>query len=129
MMVGSILTSVTEGQSIKRGDELGYFAFGGSTVVCLFEKGVVELDEDLAINGRASLETLVRVGMGLGRRKGVPPSQSGAAGSMAEMGAAVGGQARGLVSGAREEVRGLADGAKGVASGLKGLATGGSNKA
>lgn len=38
----------------------------------LFEKGVLKWDEDLLINGRASLETLVRVGMGLGSgmRKG-----------------------------------------------------------
>jgi phosphatidylserine decarboxylase len=35
--------------------------------VVLFEKGAVEWDEDLVINGRASLETLVRVGMGIGR--------------------------------------------------------------
>jgi phosphatidylserine decarboxylase len=34
--------------------------------VILFEKGVVEWDEDLLVNGRASLETLVRVGMGIG---------------------------------------------------------------
>ena len=40
---------------------------GGSTIVVLFEKGVVEWDEDLLINGRACLETLVRVGMGIGR--------------------------------------------------------------
>ena len=33
----------------------------------LFEKGVVEWDEDLLINSRACLETLVRVGMGIGR--------------------------------------------------------------
>jgi len=45
---------------------------GGSTIVMLFEKGVVEWDEDLLINGQASLETLVRVGMGIGRRVGVP---------------------------------------------------------
>ena len=32
----------------------------------LFEKGMVQWDEDL-INGRAALETLVRVGMGIGR--------------------------------------------------------------
>lgn len=87
MMVGSILLSVKEGQQVRRTDELGYFAFGkyalyitccvaadpgfvgGSTLVVLFEKGVVEWDEDLLINGRASLETLVRVGMGIGRRR------------------------------------------------------------
>ncbi|KAA1476264.1 hypothetical protein DENSPDRAFT_884196 [Dentipellis sp. KUC8613] len=68
MMVGSIKTTVAEGEQVKRGQEFGYFAFGGSTIVVLFEKGVVEWDEDLLINGRASLETLVRVGMGIGRR-------------------------------------------------------------
>ncbi|KIJ60324.1 hypothetical protein HYDPIDRAFT_177428 [Hydnomerulius pinastri MD-312] len=66
MMVGSIKATVQEGQQVKRGQELGYFAFGGSTIVVLFEKGAVEWDEDLVINGRASLETLVRVGMGIG---------------------------------------------------------------
>ena len=68
MMVGSIQTTVEEGREIKRGEEFGYFAFGGSTIVVLFERGVVEWDEDLLINGRASLETLVRVGMGIGKR-------------------------------------------------------------
>ena len=45
---------------------------GGSTIVLLFEKGVVEWDEDLLLNGRSSLETLVRVGMGIGRSRRVP---------------------------------------------------------
>ncbi|KAI5116381.1 hypothetical protein M0805_005878 [Coniferiporia weirii] len=69
MMVGSIKATVQEGEEVGRGQEFGYFAFGGSTIVCLFEKGVVEWDEDLLINGRASLETLVRVGMGIGRAR------------------------------------------------------------
>ncbi|KLO15227.1 hypothetical protein SCHPADRAFT_871290 [Schizopora paradoxa] len=75
MMVGTIKTTVQEGESVKRGQEFGYFAFGGSTIVMLFEKGMVEWDEDLLINGKASLETLVRVGMGVGRRAPikVPP--------------------------------------------------------
>ena len=68
MMVGSIKTTVEEGQEVKRGDEFGYFAFGGSTIVVLFERGTVEWDEDLLVNGKASLETLVRVGMGIGKR-------------------------------------------------------------
>ncbi|EPQ52482.1 hypothetical protein GLOTRDRAFT_140216 [Gloeophyllum trabeum ATCC 11539] len=67
MMVGTIRTTVQEGEQVKRGQEFGYFAFGGSTIVMLFERGVVEWDEDLLINGRACLETLVRVGMGIGR--------------------------------------------------------------
>lgn len=68
MMVGSIKTTVLEGQEVKRGDEFGYFAFGGSTIVVLFGPRLVEWDEDLLINGKASLETLVRVGMGIGKR-------------------------------------------------------------
>jgi phosphatidylserine decarboxylase len=84
MMVGSIKTTAQEGQYVQRGEEFGYFAFGmaispvsldvfdvlfpgGSTIVLLFERGKVEWDEDLLINGRASLETLVRVGMGIGK--------------------------------------------------------------
>jgi len=66
-MVGTIVTTVDEGAEVKRGDELGYFAFGGSTIVLLFEKGVLEWDEDLLINGKASLETLVRVRSGVGK--------------------------------------------------------------
>ncbi|KAL4245597.1 Phosphatidylserine decarboxylase proenzyme 2 [Abortiporus biennis] len=72
MMVGSIKTTVNEGDFVKRGQEFGYFAFGGSTIVVLFEKGVVEWDEDLLVNGRACLETLVRVGMGLGHSRRQP---------------------------------------------------------
>jgi len=67
MMVGSIITTVQEGDHVSRGQEFGYFAFGGSTIVLLFEKNLVEWDEDLTINSRASLETLVRVGMHIGK--------------------------------------------------------------
>ncbi|TRM55379.1 phosphatidylserine decarboxylase-domain-containing protein [Schizophyllum amplum] len=67
MMVGTIKITVEEGQEVKRGDEFGYFAFGGSTIVLLIEKGAVQWDEDLLINGRSALETLVRVGMGIGK--------------------------------------------------------------
>ena len=35
MMVGSIKTTLSEGDSVKRGQEFGYFAFGVSTVTIL----------------------------------------------------------------------------------------------
>ncbi|KAF9029454.1 hypothetical protein BDZ89DRAFT_1101522 [Hymenopellis radicata] len=72
MMVGTIKTTVDDGEDVRRGQEFGYFAFGGSTIVMLFEPGKVVWDEDLLINGRASLETLVRVGMGIGTGIGSP---------------------------------------------------------
>ncbi|KIY44255.1 hypothetical protein FISHEDRAFT_67843 [Fistulina hepatica ATCC 64428] len=66
MMVGTIHVTAVEGQRLRRGDEFGYFAFGGSTIVMLFEPGTVKWDEDLLINSRACLETLVCMGMGIG---------------------------------------------------------------
>ncbi|KAG6896379.1 hypothetical protein C0992_008699 [Termitomyces sp. T32_za158] len=48
----------------------------GSTIVMLFEKDRVEWDEDLVVNGRASLETLVRVGTGIGTGRRPVPSAS-----------------------------------------------------
>eukprot|EP00257_Ricinus_communis_P020053 XP_015579203.1 phosphatidylserine decarboxylase proenzyme 2 [Ricinus communis] len=65
-MVGSITFLKKEGDYIKKGDELGYFSFGGSTVICVFEKDAILIDEDLLANSARSLETLVCVGMKLG---------------------------------------------------------------
>ena len=43
LLVGSIkfTNGANKGSKIKRGEELGYFAYGGSTVVCVFPKGVI----------------------------------------------------------------------------------------
>ncbi|XP_061948837.1 phosphatidylserine decarboxylase proenzyme 3-like isoform X1 [Populus nigra] len=65
-MVGSITFSKKAGDHVKKGDEYGYFSFGGSTVICVFEKDAIEIDEDLLANSARSLETLVSVGMKLG---------------------------------------------------------------
>ena len=43
LMVGKIVNH-HESSSVKRGDEKGYFKFGGSTIVLLFEKDKVALD-------------------------------------------------------------------------------------
>ncbi|KAJ3357877.1 hypothetical protein GGF32_000826 [Allomyces javanicus] len=67
MMVGSIVVTAPEGGQVHRMDELGYFAFGGSTVLALFEPGRIALDEDLLANADRKLETHVRVGMSIGR--------------------------------------------------------------
>ncbi len=44
----------------KRGDEKGYFAFGGSTIIMIFSKGSVTFDEDLLEH--APMEALVKTG-------------------------------------------------------------------
>lgn len=66
MMVGSTVLSVAKGDQIKRTDELGYFKFGGSTILVLFAKGKMEFDSDLVANSLECTETLVRVGMSVG---------------------------------------------------------------
>ncbi|BAT86837.1 hypothetical protein VIGAN_05015500 [Vigna angularis var. angularis] len=65
-MVGSITFTKKKGDSVKKGDEFGYFSFGGSTVICVFEKDSIAIDEDLLANSNRALETLVSVGMRLG---------------------------------------------------------------
>ncbi|KAI3509367.1 hypothetical protein L1887_24592 [Cichorium endivia] len=65
-MVGSITFTKKKGDHVQKGDEFGYFSFGGSTVICVFQKDSIALDEDLLANSARSLETLVSVGMQLG---------------------------------------------------------------
>ena len=52
---------------VKRGQEKGYFRFGGSTVVVLLKRGAAMLDPDLLENSRQGWETVVRYGEKIGR--------------------------------------------------------------
>jgi phosphatidylserine decarboxylase len=60
MMVGSTVITRKAGQKVKRAEELGYFKFGGSTILLLFESGAMKFDDDLVENSKGALETLVR---------------------------------------------------------------------
>ncbi len=51
-----------------RGEEKGYFAYGGSTVVILTEKGAVIPDADLLQNSKKGIETYVRTGETVGKK-------------------------------------------------------------
>lgn len=66
MMVGSTVITRNEGDKVKRAEELGYFKFGGSTILLLFEPGKMRFDGDLVDNSSSALETLIRVGMSVG---------------------------------------------------------------
>ena len=59
MMVGSTVITRKPGEQVKRAEELGYFKFGGSTVLLLFEPGVMKFDQDLIDNASDAVETLV----------------------------------------------------------------------
>ena len=66
-MVGSIRQTYTPGETVAKGEEKGYFAFGGSSVAVLFEKGRVEFDADLLENTVNGFETYARVSERMGR--------------------------------------------------------------
>lgn len=59
MMVGSIRQTHPPQQPVSRGDEKGYFAFGGSTVILLFQPGRIHFDKKILIHSQAGRETRV----------------------------------------------------------------------
>jgi phosphatidylserine decarboxylase len=59
MMVGSTVITAKAGEKVSRTEELGYFKFGGSTLLLLFEPGMMKFDDDLIDNAAGALETLV----------------------------------------------------------------------
>ncbi|KAK4233644.1 phosphatidylserine decarboxylase proenzyme 2 [Achaetomium macrosporum] len=55
------------GARIKKGDELGIFQFGGSSIIVAFGKGKIEFDQDLVELSKQRIQVAVEVGMSLGR--------------------------------------------------------------
>ena len=53
----------------KKYDERGYFSFGGSTIILLFQKDVLELDEDIENYSKQNIEVKVEYGDIIGKAK------------------------------------------------------------
>ena len=66
-MVGSLNSTFESDSLVKKGEEMGYFAFGGSSVVLLFNSNSFELDTDLIENTKNKLETYVKMGEKIGK--------------------------------------------------------------
>jgi len=64
------------GERVHKFDECGWFCFGGSTVLTLFQPGAIQFDEDLLKNSYNQLETLVKVGTSMGRATKMKQSNS-----------------------------------------------------
>lgn len=64
--VGAITQFSWPGAHVERGQEKGLFSLGGSTIVLVFQRGMVRLDEDLETHSANGIETLVRYGEGIG---------------------------------------------------------------
>ena len=61
-MVGKIIQSHDESTSHERGDEKGYFLFGGSTVILLGEAGKWRPSDDICSNTKNGIETYLHLG-------------------------------------------------------------------
>ena len=64
--VGSIQQSFVPGRPVRKGEEKGLFAFGGSCVITIFQYGRIRFDEDIVAQSREHLETYARMGDRLG---------------------------------------------------------------
>ncbi len=65
--VGSIQQTFKENHPVAKGDEKGYFAFGGSSTITIFEPGSVTLEDDLLDHSSRQTELYARIGSRMGR--------------------------------------------------------------
>jgi len=64
--VGSIVQSYIFGRDVVKGQEKGLFAFGGSCVITVFQKGRIEFDADIRAQSAQHIETYAKMGDRLG---------------------------------------------------------------
>lgn len=64
--VGTIVQTFA-GETFAKGDEKGYFKFGGSTVILIVPAGILRFDADLVRASAEGLETQVRCGESIAR--------------------------------------------------------------
>lgn len=65
--VGSIIQTYTPGAMQPKGSEKGFFEFGGSALIILFEKGRIKFDADLVAATKQDLEIRCLIGQPLGK--------------------------------------------------------------
>jgi phosphatidylserine decarboxylase len=66
--VGTIRQTFSPGSAVEKGAEKGYFAFGGSSTITIFEPGAVKLEHDLADHSSRQTELYAKVGTRMAHR-------------------------------------------------------------
>lgn len=66
--VGTIIQSYTTNAPIKKGDEKGFFKFGGSTTILFFKKGIIKIDKEILEQSALGYETKVLMGETIGTK-------------------------------------------------------------
>ncbi|MFH1461953.1 MAG: archaetidylserine decarboxylase [bacterium] len=67
MLVGKIVNIYQPNENHKKGDEIGYFEYGGSTLVMLFEKDRVKIEQRFLDNSANGYETQVLMGQAIAK--------------------------------------------------------------
>jgi phosphatidylserine decarboxylase len=66
LFVGSMVQTYRAGMHVQKGDEKGYFKFGGSTSIFFMEKGAMTFDPDLVACSANGMEAYVKMGERIG---------------------------------------------------------------
>ena len=67
--VGSVRLTASRGDRLGKGDEIGYFEFGGSAVATIFAPDRIHLAGDLREQSRQYREVYARMGEVMGERE------------------------------------------------------------
>ncbi|MDR1435325.1 MAG: archaetidylserine decarboxylase [Puniceicoccales bacterium] len=67
--VGSITQTAEVGRLYFKGEEKGYFSFGGSTIITIFQEKKINFTEDLRQNSRNGIETFAFMGDEMGMKQ------------------------------------------------------------
>jgi phosphatidylserine decarboxylase len=65
MLVGKIINTFVPEKKYKKGDEMGYFEFGGSSLVLVFKKDSIVLQKKFIENSKRGFETEVKMGQSI----------------------------------------------------------------
>jgi phosphatidylserine decarboxylase len=60
--VGGIHQTYKPGKPVQKGDEKGYFSFGGSCVATVYKKGAIQFDDDLLEHAACGREVYAKMG-------------------------------------------------------------------
>ena len=66
--VGTILQTYSPEKRVKKGEEKGYFKFGGSTTILFFKKDTIKIDSDIVEQTKLGFETKVNMGETIGHK-------------------------------------------------------------
>jgi phosphatidylserine decarboxylase len=66
LFVGTIVQTYRPNMQVEKGDEKGFFKFGGSTCIFFFENGVMSFDDDIIKFSQEGFESLVHMGEQIG---------------------------------------------------------------